>query len=161
MMVKSDKNFLLLAAAIVVLALALRAVWGAIVPVVPVSDGRAYDMLARALVQHNGYSWGRNQLTAYWPPGTSALYAAFYTVFGYDFKPIVILNVLLSTGIVALTIALAATLFEKMTALIAGFLMAIWPSEIAYVTILASELPFTFFVLAGCTIWFTPAQRQH
>src|SRR5215471_6464619 len=124
-MVKSDKNFLLIAAAIVVLALALRAAWGAIIPVVPVSDSRAYDMLARALVQHNGYSWGRNQLTAYWPPGTSALYAAFYTVFGYDFKPIVVLNVLLSTGIVALTIALTAILFDRKTALVAGVLMAI------------------------------------
>ena len=35
--------------------------------------------------------------------------------------------------------------------MVAGFLMAIWPSEVAYVTVLASEIPFTFFVLLGCT----------
>ena len=38
--------------------------------------------------------------------------------------------------------------------MVAGFLMAIWPSEVAYVTVLASEIPFTFFVLLGCTTWF-------
>jgi 4-amino-4-deoxy-L-arabinose transferase-like glycosyltransferase len=153
MMVKSDKKFLEIAAVIVVLALVLRAAWGATVPVIPISDSRAYDILARALVEHGSYSWGRNQLTAYWPPGTSAVYAALYAVFGHDFIPTVVLNVFLSTAIVVLTIALASMLFDRKTGLVAGFLMAIWPSELAYVTILASELPFTFLILIGCTLW--------
>ena len=67
--------------------------------------------------------------------------------------PAVVLNVFLSTAIVALTIALASMLFDRKTGLVAGFLMAIWPSELAYVTILASELPFTFLILIGCTLW--------
>ena len=153
-MVKADNNFLRVVAAIIVLALVLRAAWGIAIPVVPISDSRAYDILARALAEHGAYSWGRNQLTAYWPPGTSAVYGALYMIFGYGFKPAVVLNVILSTGIVALTIALTTNFFDRTTGMIAGFLMAIWPSEVAYVTVLASELPFTFFVLLGCMVWF-------
>ena len=44
-------------------------------------------------------------------------------------------------------------LFDRKTGLVAGLMMAIWPSELAYVTILASELPFTFLILIGCTLW--------
>ena len=142
-------------AAVVALALVLRAAWGIMVPVVPISDSRAYDILAHALVEYGAYSWGNNQLTAYWPPGTSATYAALYEIFGYSFRPIVVLNVILSTAIVALTMVLAARLFGKSTGIIAGLLMAIWPSEIAYVTVLASEVPFTVFILLGCTVWFS------
>ena len=155
MIVKSPKSIFVIASAIVVLALVLRAAWGITVPVVPLSDSRAYDILAHALVEHGAYSWGNNQLTAYWPPGTSATYAALYDIFGYSFRPVVVLNVILSTAIVGLTVVLATELFDKRTGIIAGLLMAIWPSEIAYVTVLASEVPFTFFMLLGCTVWFS------
>ena len=156
MMVKADTRFWRVATAIVVLALVLRAAWGIVVPVVPISDSRAYDILARALAEHGAYSWAANQLTAYWPPGTSAIYAALYVAFGHGFLPVVVLNVILSTAIVGLTIGLSTELFDQKIGLLAGFLMAIWPSEVAYVTVLASEIPFTFFVLLGCAVWFAP-----
>ena len=146
--------FLRVAAAIVVLALVLRTAWGISVPVVPISDSKAYDILARALAEHGAYSWGANRLTAYWPPGTSAIYAAIYLIFGYGFNAIVAVHVILSTAIVGLTMLLCCQLFDKTAGILAGFLMAIWPSEVAYVTVLASEIPFTFFVLLGCTTWF-------
>src|SRR6185312_2399570 len=154
MMVKIEPNFLRVAAAIVVLALVLRTAWGISVPVVPISDSKAYDILARALAEHGAYSWGTNRLTAYWPPGTSAIYAAIYLIFGYGFNAIVAVHVILSTAIVVLTMLLCCQLFDKTAGILAGFLMAIWPSEVAYVTVLASEIPFTFFVLLGCTTWF-------
>jgi len=155
MIVKIEPKVLRVAAAIIVLALVLRAAWGISVPVVPISDGKAYDILARALAEHGAYSWGANRLTAYWPPGTSAIYAALYLIFGYGFTSIVAVHVILSTGIVGLTMLLCCQVFDKTTAIVAGFLMAIWPSEVAYVTVLASEIPFTFFVLLGCATWFT------
>src|SRR5690349_4892307 len=106
-MAMSDTKFLRIAAVIMVLAMALRIAWGFTIPVVPLSDSRAYDILARSLAEHGAYSLGRGQLTAYWPPGTSAVYAALYIVFGRDFSFIVASNVILSSGIVALTIVLA------------------------------------------------------
>ena len=154
MMVKIEPKFLRVAAAIVVLALVLRTAWGISVPVVPISDSKAYDILARALAEHGAYSWGANRLTAYWPPGTSAIYAAIYLTFGYGFNAIVAVHVILSTAIVGLTMLLCCQLFDKTAGILAGFLMAIWPSEVAYVTVLASEIPFTFLVLLGCSTWF-------
>jgi 4-amino-4-deoxy-L-arabinose transferase-like glycosyltransferase len=153
-MVKSEIGYLKIAFAILVVALVLRVTWGALVPVVPMSDSKAYEFLARTLAEYGVYGWSAARPSAYWPPGTSAVYAALYSVFGQSFTPIVILNIILSTGVVGLTMWLGSIFLGKMTGLLAGFLMAIWPSEVFYVTILASELPFSFFVLLGVTAWF-------
>jgi 4-amino-4-deoxy-L-arabinose transferase-like glycosyltransferase len=154
-MAKPDNNYLKIAIAIVILAFVLRSVWALLIPVFPISDGEAYDQLARNLATHGIYGWSPTRPSAYWPPGTSAIYATLYLIFGQTYNPMVILNVILSTGIVALTMWVGSIFFEKPTAILAGFLMAIWPSEVLYVTILASETPFTFFVLLGCGIWFS------
>jgi 4-amino-4-deoxy-L-arabinose transferase-like glycosyltransferase len=146
--------------AILALALVLRVIWGTLIPVVPVSDGTAYNILAHNLVDHGFYGWSADRLSAFWPPGTSALYAAIYSIFGFSFAPIVAVNTVLSTAIVALTISLGRICFDDTIALIAGALMAIWPSEVAFVTILASEVPFTFLVLVGAVIWFGGRQPK-
>jgi 4-amino-4-deoxy-L-arabinose transferase-like glycosyltransferase len=134
---------------ILALAIVLRLIWAVLVPVIPVSDGIAYDTLARMIVDHGVYGWQPHQLSAYWPVGTSALYAALYLVFGQSYVPIVALNIILGVAIVELTMRLGRLFFDENTALLAGLLMAIWPSKVSYVTVLASELPFTFLVLLG------------
>ena len=153
-MVKSDADYLKIAIAILVVAFALRVMWCAVIPVIPMSDPKAYDLLARTLADYGVYGWSVDRLSAYWPPGTSAMYAALYRTFGQSYNPVAIVNVILSTGIVGLTMWLGWRLFDAQTGLFAGLLMAIWPSEVLYVTILASELPFTVFVLLGCVAWF-------
>jgi 4-amino-4-deoxy-L-arabinose transferase-like glycosyltransferase len=140
--------------AILAVAAALRVIWAILIPVVPVSDGKAYDLLAHNLVQYGVYGWSAGQPSAFWPPGISAVYAAFYCAFGSSVAPIVVLNIALSTAIVGLTIWLGRIFFGETVALIAGALMAISPSEIGFVTIFASELPFTCLVLAGVAVWF-------
>ena len=55
--------------------------------------------------------------------------------------------VVIATGFVLRTHLAWSHFFDRQTGLIAGVLTAIWPSEIAYVTILGSELPFTFLVM--------------
>ena len=136
-------------------ALVLRVAWGILVPVVPVADSNAYDVFARVLTEHGVYGWTPGEPSAYWPVGTSAIYAAIYSVFGIAYPPIVALNIALSTCIVGLTMWLGIMFFNQTTATIAGGLMAVWPSEVFYVTILASEIPFTLFVLLGFGAWFT------
>ncbi len=152
---RSDFGYAKTASAILAVAVVLRTTWGMLIPVVPFSDGKAYDLLARNLVEYGVYGFSADQLSANWPPGISAVYAALYTAFGYSYAPIVALNIALSTAIVGLTIWLGRIYFDDTVALIAGALMAIWPSEIAYVTILASELPFTLLVLSGVAAWFS------
>ncbi len=151
----SETEYRKIGLAILAVALVLRVIWGVLIPVVPVSDGKAYDILAHNLVEYGAYGWSADQLSAYWPPGTSAIYAVLYSVFGYSFTPIVALNIALSTAIVGFTIWLGRIFFGDTIALIAGTLMAISPSEVAFVTIFASELPFTFLVLAGAAAWFS------
>ncbi len=84
------------------------------------------------------------------------MYAGIYLFFGEHFAPLVAVNIVIGISIVALTIWLGRTFFNWNTGIMAGALMALWPSQIAYVTILASELPFTFFVLLGFMAWFSP-----
>jgi 4-amino-4-deoxy-L-arabinose transferase-like glycosyltransferase len=153
-----SSSYKLNSAASVVLAIAffLRLGWAILIPVVPVSDSTAYDIFAQTLAVHGVYGWAPDQPSAYWPVGTSAIYAALYAVFGHSYIPVVVLNVALSAGIVGLTMRLGRIFFDDATAILAGGLMAIWPSQVAYVTILASELPFTFLLLLGFATWFSP-----
>lgn len=132
----------------------LRVGWAILIPVIPVSDSFAYDALAKTLATQGVYGWTPDQPTAFWPVGTSALYAVLYTLFGHNFIPIVGLNIVLGTCIVLETIWLARLFFDEDIGLLAGGVVAIWPSEVAYSTILASELPFIFFVLLGFCAWF-------
>ena len=153
--VKSNTQFQKSVLLVLVLAVALRLAWSTLIPVIPVSDGDAYDILARMLAEHGVYGWAPDRPSAYWPVGTSAIYAALYFFFGHNYTAIVVLNVALSTGIVGLTIWLGRILFNDTIGVIAGGLMAIWPTQIAYVTILSSELPFTSFFLLGFVAWFS------
>jgi 4-amino-4-deoxy-L-arabinose transferase-like glycosyltransferase len=141
---------------ILTISFLLRVTWSLLIPVLPISDSGVYDLFARTIVEHGVYGWTADQPTAYWPVGTSAIYAAFYWLFGQSFTPIIILNIVLSTSIVGLTMRLGRTFFGEPVALIAGAIIAIWPGQIAYVTILASEIPFTFFVLLSFAAWFSP-----
>lgn len=141
---------------ILALALLLRLIWAVLIPVVPISDSVAYDAFARTLVFHGVYGWNPDQPSAYWPVGTAAVYAGLYSIFGVAFVPIVALNVILGTAIVGATMWLARILFNARIAIVAGGLMAVWPSQIAFVTVLASELPFTLLVLLGAVAWYRP-----
>lgn len=139
---------------VLAVALVLRLVWAIFIPVIPISDATVYDALARMLAEHGVYGWTINQPTARWPIGTSAIYAGLYLIFGYQYLPIVVLNIALGTAIVGLTFWLGKTFLDGRSGLVAACLMAIWPSNVMFVTILSSELPFTFFVLLGYWAWY-------
>jgi 4-amino-4-deoxy-L-arabinose transferase-like glycosyltransferase len=141
---------------VLAVAFGLRLGWAAFIPVIPISDSVAYDTLANTLATHGVYGWNPTEPTTFWPVGTSALYAIIYIIFGHNFIAVVGFNIILGTVIVAQTMWLARSFFDNEIAILAGSLMALWPSEIAYVTILASELPFIFFVLSGFCAWYSP-----
>jgi 4-amino-4-deoxy-L-arabinose transferase-like glycosyltransferase len=136
--------------AVILIALVVRAIWGSIVPVVPVSDCNLYDLFARNLASGFGYCFVPGQPTIYLPVGAPFLFSLCYRVFGIHYAPIVILNILLGVGSVALTMALARRWFGPSVAFFAGLLLALWPSQVEFSTALATETPFIFFMLAGC-----------
>lgn len=139
--------------AIMVLGVALRIAWAIAIPVVPVSDSHAYDVFARNLAQHGVYGWEPASPSAYWPVGTSFLYSLLYRVFGIHHVPIVVVNVMLGAFIVAMTMLLAQRWYGRRAAVVAGALVACWPSLIEFTTVLASELPFMALLLGALALW--------
>lgn len=141
---------------VLVCALVLRAAWIAAVPVMPVSDSVRYDLFAQNLAAGQGYV-DETGPTAYWPVGPSFLFSLCYRIAGpqpqHRFLAVALLNLLMSTGSVALTLHLARKWFTPRVALGAGLLLALWPSQIQFTTVLNSEIPMVFFVLAGLAAW--------
>src|SRR6185369_2782578 len=108
----TNKTFQKNVVIILIVAIALRVAWSILIPVVPVSDGDAYDLLARMLAEHGLYGWAPDRPTAYWPVGTAAIYAVVYFFFGQNYTAIVILNIILSSAIIGLTISLGRIFFN-------------------------------------------------
>jgi 4-amino-4-deoxy-L-arabinose transferase-like glycosyltransferase len=139
-------------AAPVMAGLTLRLLWAWLVPVAPVSDSFIYDEFARSIVAGRGFAFADGTLTAFWPPGTSALYALLYMA-GGGFRGLTALNILLGVGIILLTYGLAKRHIGPGVALAAAWIIACWPLLIQFTTILASELLFTFLILATVYVW--------
>ena len=140
---------------IVTLALLLRLAWAALVPAVPVSDGVVYDAFARSLAAGHGYAFPDGTRTAYWPVGTSAVYALLYRLCGGGVAVIAGFQAVLGAAIVALTWRLAHYMFGRTAAGVSAWLVAVWPLLIEFTTIFASELLFIALVLAALNVWIS------
>lgn len=132
------------------IAIGLRLMWALYIPVIPVSDSAAYDVFALNMLQHGTYGWTADAPESYWAVGTSALYAVLYAAFGHNYWAIVGLNIALSTGIIYFTYRLVEIFFSDTSApIVTAYLLALWPTGVIYVTVLASELPYMLFSLSG------------
>jgi 4-amino-4-deoxy-L-arabinose transferase-like glycosyltransferase len=139
--------------AALLVGLVLRALWGTVVPVEPISDSFLYREFAVSIAQGRGFSYLDGTLTAYWPVGTSAVYSVFFRFFPNPLAYIVGLNVAVGVAIVALTYDIARRAFSMRIGLIAAALVACWPLLIQFTTVLASELLFVFLILLTLSIW--------
>jgi 4-amino-4-deoxy-L-arabinose transferase-like glycosyltransferase len=144
---------------ILVLAGALRLLWALVVPMRPVSDGIAYLTFARNLAAGGAFGWDPAVPDAFWPPGAPFLYSLLLRAFGPDLESIVALNVLLSMAVIVLTMRLVRAWDGDRSALIAGLMLAIWPLQIQFVTVLSSELPFTVAMLLAFCAFGKPPNR--
>jgi hypothetical protein len=133
--------------------LALRCLWALVIPVAPVSDSAMYDAFARSIAEGRGYAYPEGQLTAFWPVGTSAVYAASYALFGHSWTPLVVLNVGLGTCLIWLTSRLAECSFGPRCGGVAAWVIALWPLWVQFTTVLASELLFTVLLMAALLAW--------
>lgn len=152
----SRRTSLYAAMAIVILALVLRGMWGMVVPVVPVSDSVAYDTFATHLAAGGVYGWDGRTPSAYWPVGPAFIYSLVYRVWNpqaWGYGGVVAINLLAGLAVVVLGMMLASRWFGRTYGLIAGVLLAIWPMHIQFTTVIASELFFTAFCLAGILVW--------
>jgi 4-amino-4-deoxy-L-arabinose transferase-like glycosyltransferase len=132
------------------IAIVLRVIWALLIPVIPISDGVAYDTFAQNIWLNGTYGWIENQPTAFWPVGTSAIYSLLFMLFGHSYTAIVILNITCTAAIIVLIPALCDRFFEdKRVGLYSALLIALWPTLIFYTTVLASELPYMAFLMAA------------
>ncbi len=138
---------------ILLLALTLRLIWAIAVPVIPISDSYAYDVFAQNLANGAGYGWTAHSPSAYWPVGTSFVYSLFFRFFGHNYFQIAILNIFLGLLTIWLSMHLAKHFFDQRVAVITGILLALWPSQIQFTTVLASEQLFTALIVLSLAIW--------
>lgn len=144
---------------IVGLALLLRVLWTALVPVMPQSDVLAYDTFARNLLDHGVFGWNKDEPFAYWPPGTSMFYAGVYRVAGLDYLAVVIANLAVSLGLLVCTARVVARFLGARVALWSVALLAAWPSLIMLTTLLVSEQLFLFLTIAALDAWTSDRGR--
>ena len=144
--------------AVLLIAALLRAAWVAAVPVDPVSDSVRYDFFAQRLAAGLGYTEADGRATAYWSVGPSFLYSLVYRLTGPEadarFLAVAAMNLIMGTASVGLTMHLGRKWFSPRVGVVAGLLLALWPSQIQFTTVLASETPMIFFVLMALAAWF-------
>lgn len=139
-----------------VIALILRVAWGVAVPVVPVSDCAAYDIMARNLASGHGYGFRPGEPSAFWPVGTSFMYSLVYRIAdpaAAGFGLAVALNIAIGVASVILSAMLARRWFGSRVAIVTGLLMALWPVHIQYASIIASEQVFILLSLSILLVW--------
>lgn len=143
---------------IIGVACLLRICWAALVPVDPMSDSHAYDVFARNIVNHGVFGWTSAEPFAFWPPGTSFIYAAVYWMFGEKFFNVVVLNIALSCALIFTTFRVAIRFYCETVALGAAIILAVWPTLIMFTTVLASELPFLVLTIGALDAWSSPTR---
>lgn len=139
-------------------AAAVRILWASQVNVVPISDSHAYDVFARNLLDYGVFGWTKDAPYAFWPPGTSLLYAAVYGLFGKSFSNIVALNVVLSCALLVTTFRVARRFYGNKVAIASAWVLALWPTLVMFTTILASELPFLLLTIGALDAWSMPGR---
>lgn len=133
----------------------LRAALVAFVQVEPTSDFLWYHDRAVGIVEGNGYSEG-GVPTAYWPVGWPAAAALLYKIFGANTMVLSVANLCFAAVTFFLVLALGRQMFgSEIAARIGVFLLAIYPNNIAYTALTATETFYTFLLLLGTWIFIT------
>ncbi|MEL6369470.1 MAG: glycosyltransferase family 39 protein [Pseudomonadota bacterium] len=131
----------------------LRLVWALIVPIEPVSDSYIYWVTSSNIVTHGVYGITPEKPFSYWPVGTSAIYAAGYSLLGINMISVKIINVVAGVLLIITTGKLAKRWYGEHAGLVAAAILALWPSLIMYSSIMASEVFFALFVNTVLLAW--------
>ncbi len=136
------------ALAIFVVAFALRLAYAAFAEPPPISDGIHYDRLARSLAAGRGYA-EEGVATAYRPVGYPAAMAYFYLFFGPRYFPVILFQSILGAATALLLMLLAREAVGDAPARVAGAVIALCPSQVAYAARLFPAVLLAFLVVAA------------
>lgn len=146
---------------LLLLAAGTRLLWALLVPFEPVSDSKAYFLLASNIAEHGTYAFKVGDPSAYWAVGTAAIYAAGFWLFDTGPWVVITLNMLASLISVALLIHLGQLYYSKRAGILAALFFALWPITIQFVTVLNSELFFIALCLAALASWEAATRAQN
>lgn len=137
--------------AIFIIALSIRMIIFAINPYYwePSEDSAQYDSIAWNLLSGRGYSMDNQppyQPTARRPPVYPLFLAAVYQIIGRDYRGAKLIQAFIDSITCVLLYLIARRVLNKRQALVAGILIAIWPSTALFSNHLLSETIFTFFI---------------
>ena len=118
-------------------------------PVTPhYSDAEYYDVVARNLVDGNGFAYVHGA-SFFWPPGYPFFLAILYQTFHASVKVALMGNAFAGAATVLVTFLLGRRLWDARTGLIGASILALLPSHIFWTPVLLSEVLFTFVFAAG------------
>jgi 4-amino-4-deoxy-L-arabinose transferase-like glycosyltransferase len=128
------------------LALGVRLAWISYANPSP-SDGRFgdevfYDHAAQALAEGKGYVGFFNQQTANWPPGYPLILAGVYKVVGHRVIAAKALNAVAGAATCLLVYVVGARVFSRRAGLIAALMMAFFPGQIYFSSLVLTESVF-------------------
>lgn len=147
----SDERLVLLS--VLSLAFVIRVAWILLVPSTPLADFAEYDRLGWGLATQRVYATASGEPTAYRPPGYPFLLALLYRVVGHQSLIARLLNAGLGTLTCLLVFRLTVRIGLRALALPVTVFYALYPTAIYYTNLLATEVLFTFLLLAIILIW--------
>jgi 4-amino-4-deoxy-L-arabinose transferase-like glycosyltransferase len=148
--------------AVFLLALALRLAWIAYANYDP-NDGRFgddlfYDFMARGLAAGKGYLSVYNAQSALWPPGYPLILAGLYKAIGHSIIAAKVLNAVAAATTALLVYFIGARVFSKKVGGVAAVMLAVFPGQVFYSTLLLNESVFSFFftlILLFTVVWIS------
>jgi hypothetical protein len=124
-----------------------------LVPVEMGSDALWYLNRAAGIAAGEGYSQG-GYPTAWWPVGYPGFLGSLFWFFGTSQTVGQIANLVCAAASFFLVLALTRHIFQcSRSARLAVALLAIYPNNIAYTSLLLTETYFTFLMLLGCYLF--------
>lgn len=143
-------------AKLIAAAIALRVLWALVIPISPESDAAAYDAFARTLAEHGVFGFVPEQPLAFWPPGTSLIYAMAYRLLGIGATAVVATNIIMAAALLVVSARVCSRLYGPRIAVITVAILGFWPTLVMYTTITASEIPYLLFTMLALDAWTLP-----
>jgi hypothetical protein len=137
----------------------LRIIWVVFLDVKPISDFNWYYQRGLDIAGGRGYSVDGIP-TAYWPVGYPGFLAFIFYIFSNSLLLAKGANIVLSLATILLAYLFSKRVFHnEYAARITVFILAFFPNQIAYSSLLATEIFFTFLLLSGAVLFIYA--REH
>lgn len=138
----------------------VRVIWISLFDVKPVSDFIWYYRRGIGIAGGLGYTVGGSP-TAYWPVGYPGFLGAVFFAFGGSLLYAKVANIILYMGIAILTYLTSKRIYHnEYAARITLLILAFYPNHIAYSSLVASEIFFTFLLGLGALLLICANRRM-